>query len=241
MPGPLAGLSVLDFSWGMPGGLAGAVLADFGAEVVKIEPPAGDPFRVHPAWLSWNRGKQSVVLDLEREDGRAQAQRLAEGVDVVLESFRPGEAARLGIDYATLSARNPRLVYASISGWGQQGPLAQYPAYEGAVAARSASGRSPRPMSRADAIAAASVTRIISRARSCSTIVYPLIGSVRRDRITEPCIHQCLKCRLPVNTIARWCRSATSIAISSRTDPPGWMMAVTPACAAIWMPSGNGK
>ena len=137
MPGPLDGLIVLDFSWGMAGGLAGAVLADFGAELIKVEPPSGDPFRAHPAWLSWNRGKQSIVLDLEHAEGRAQAQQIARCADVVIESYKPGASVRLGVDYATLSALNPRLVYASITGWGQHGPLAQYPANEGAIAARS--------------------------------------------------------------------------------------------------------
>jgi len=121
----------------MAGGLATAVLADFGSDVIKIEPPAGDPFRSHPAWIAWNRGKKSAALDLKTAQGRTQAQRLAEQADVVLESFRPGVAARLGIDYATLSAINPRLVYGSISGWGQQGPLSRVAGYEGAVAAKS--------------------------------------------------------------------------------------------------------
>ena len=137
MAGPCEGLVVLDFSWGMAGGLATAVLADFGAEVIKIEPPTGDPFRRHPAWLSWNRGKKSAVADLKTAEGRNQAQRLAERADVVLESFRPGVSHRLGIDYSTLSAINPRLVYASISGWGQQGPLSQIAGYEGVIAAKS--------------------------------------------------------------------------------------------------------
>ena len=137
MTGPLDGLTVLDVSSGTAGALASAVLADFGAEVLKLEPPTGDPSRSHPAWLSWNRGKKSVVLDLTREDDRARAQQLAAGADVVIESFAPGAAAGLGVDYATLSRLNPRLVYASITGWGQEGPLAQVPASEGAIAARS--------------------------------------------------------------------------------------------------------
>ena len=137
MAGPCNGLVVLDFSWGMAGGLATAVLADFGADVVKIEPPTGDPFRSHPAWLAWNRGKKSAVLDLKTAQGRTRAQQLAEQADVVLESFRPGVASRLGIDYPTLSATHPKLVYASISGWGQHGPLKDLPGYEGAIAARS--------------------------------------------------------------------------------------------------------
>jgi formyl-CoA transferase/CoA:oxalate CoA-transferase len=121
----------------MAGGLATAVLADFGADVIKIEPPDGDPFRSHPAWLAWNRGKKSAVLDLKTAEGRSHAQRLTEQADVVIESFRPGVALRLGIDYQALSAINQRLVYASISGWGQQGPLSQVPGYEGVIAAKS--------------------------------------------------------------------------------------------------------
>ncbi|HZP45323.1 MAG TPA: CoA transferase [Candidatus Binataceae bacterium] len=136
MTGPCDGLRVLDFTWGMAGGLATAVLADFGAEVVKIEPPTGDPFRSHPAWIAWNRGKKSVVLDLKTVGGRAEAQRLAAAADVVIEAFRPGVTARLGIDYPTLAAINPSLVYGSISGWGQHGPLSQVAGYEGVVAAK---------------------------------------------------------------------------------------------------------
>jgi len=137
MAGPCDGLAVLDFSWGMAGGLATAVLADFGSDVIKIEPPAGDPFRSHPAWLAWNRGKKSAVLDLKTPEGHSQAQRLAEQADVVIESFRPGVAHRLGIDYVTLSAINPHMVYASISGWGQQGPLSHIAGYDGVIAAKS--------------------------------------------------------------------------------------------------------
>src|SRR5438477_8460304 len=137
MARPCEGLVVLDFSWGMAGALATAVLADFGADVIKIEPPAGDPFRTHPAWLGWNRGKKSAVLNLKTTDGRVAAQRLAQHADIMLEAFRPGVAGRLGIDYATLSAINPRIVYASISGWGQNGPLSQVAGYEAVVAAKS--------------------------------------------------------------------------------------------------------
>src|SRR5260370_7240737 len=107
----------------MAGGLATGVLADFGSDVIKIEPPAGDPFRSHPAWLAWNRGKKSAVLDLKTVEGRMQVQRLAEQADVVLESFRPGVAHRLGIDYATLSAIHPPLVYTSLHRSGPQRPL----------------------------------------------------------------------------------------------------------------------
>ena len=137
MPGPLTGLTVLDFSSGMAGGLAGAVFADFGAEVIKVEPPSGDPGRKEAAWIGWNRGKQSAVIDLETPEGREQARQLALRADVLLESSPPGTMARYDLGYDTLAKANPLLVYTSISGWGQHGPLAQVPASEGAIAAKS--------------------------------------------------------------------------------------------------------
>ena len=137
MPGPCSGLTVLDFSFGMPGTLATAVLADFGADVIVVEPPAGNPFRSNPTWLAWNRGKRGIVLDLKDTADRERAQTLAAQADVLVESYRPGVAERLGIGYDDLSAMNPRLVYCSISGFGRSGPLSNVKGYEGAVAARS--------------------------------------------------------------------------------------------------------
>src|SRR5262245_57322064 len=93
MPGPCAGLTVLDFSCGMPGALCTLVMADFGAEVIKVEPPGGDPFRFQPAWISWNRGKKGIVLDLSTPEGREHAIQLVGAADVLVESFRPGDQA----------------------------------------------------------------------------------------------------------------------------------------------------
>jgi crotonobetainyl-CoA:carnitine CoA-transferase CaiB-like acyl-CoA transferase len=150
MAGPCSGLTVLDFSWGMPGALATAVLADFGAEVIKVEPPTGDPYRSHPSWLAWNRGKKGVVLDLQTQDGREQAQSLARRADVLVESFRPGETESLAISYEELSKSNPYLVYCSITGFGQKGRLKNLKDYEGIVAAKTGrmfgfAGQTSRP------------------------------------------------------------------------------------------------
>jgi CoA:oxalate CoA-transferase len=136
---PLSGLRVLDLSRVLSGPYCTALLADLGAEVIKIETPGrGDdsrhfgPFRggasVYFALI--NRNKKSVALNLK--DARAQeiVLRLADKSDVVVENFRPGVAARLGMDYETLSKRNPRLVYLSISGFGQEGPHAGWAAYD---------------------------------------------------------------------------------------------------------------
>jgi crotonobetainyl-CoA:carnitine CoA-transferase CaiB-like acyl-CoA transferase len=134
--GPCTGLTVLDFSLGMPGALCTLVMADYGAEVIKVELPVGDPFRFQPAWISWNRGKKGIVLDLSTTAGREQALQLAGAADVLVESFRPGDMAAWGLAYDTLSQLCPRLIYCSITGFGQQGPLRRVKGYEGVVAAK---------------------------------------------------------------------------------------------------------
>jgi crotonobetainyl-CoA:carnitine CoA-transferase CaiB-like acyl-CoA transferase len=134
--GPCTGLTVLDFSLGMPGALCTLVMADYGAEVIKVEPPGGDPFRVQPAWISWNRGKQGMVLDLSTTAGREHALQLAGAADVLVESCRPDDMADRGLAYDTLAQLNPRLIYCSITGFGQQGPLRRVKGYEGVVAAK---------------------------------------------------------------------------------------------------------
>jgi crotonobetainyl-CoA:carnitine CoA-transferase CaiB-like acyl-CoA transferase len=130
---------VVEFSQGMAGPMVAMVLADNGAEVVKVEPPGGDWARSLPGFQMWNRGKSSVVLDLRREAGRRQAQSLAAGADVVVEDFRAGRADRFGLGYPQLASVNPGLVYCSIGGFEQGGPLEGRRAYDGVVAA--AAGR----------------------------------------------------------------------------------------------------
>ena len=130
------GLRVLDFTQGMAGSVATMVMSDFGAEVIKIEPPGGDPYRANPSSLLWNRGKKSVVLDLGTDSGRDHVRELAKTADVVIESFMPGDAEVNGIDYETLSAVNPRLVYTSITAFGTRGPYARYRPYESLVSAK---------------------------------------------------------------------------------------------------------
>ena len=136
MAGPCNGLTVLDFSIGMPGALCTLVMADYGAEVIKVEPPGGDPFRFQSAWISWNRGKKGIVLDLATVEGREQAIQLIGEADVLVESFRPGDMAQWGLSYDALAQLYPRLVYCSITGFGQEGPLRRVKGYEGVVAAK---------------------------------------------------------------------------------------------------------
>ena len=129
----LADVRVLELTQVMAGPFCGQVLADMGADVIKVEPPGGDSTRGSlgtAAFLAVNRNKRSIELDLKDDGHRAVFLRLAETADVVLENNRPGVVARLGVDYATLREVNPRLVYASISGFGQTGPYAQRPGYD---------------------------------------------------------------------------------------------------------------
>jgi crotonobetainyl-CoA:carnitine CoA-transferase CaiB-like acyl-CoA transferase len=138
--GPLSGLRVLDLSRILSGPFATMVFADLGADVIKLEnPTVGDdtrewapPYQGDQSayFLAINRNKRGIAVDLKSESGRAIAQRLADKADVLVENFRPGTAARLGLGYEELSQRNPRLIYASISGFGQTGPFSSEPGYD---------------------------------------------------------------------------------------------------------------
>jgi len=128
--GALAGLRVIDLTQVMAGPFCTMLLADFGADVIKIEPPNGDSTRTmpgavgtdSPSFNAVNRGKRSVVLDLKSEEGVGAVKALVRSADVFVENYRPGALEKLGLGYAELSAINPRLIYASISGYGQTGP-----------------------------------------------------------------------------------------------------------------------
>ncbi|MBY0276088.1 CoA transferase [Candidatus Binatia bacterium] len=147
---PLAGLRVVDLTWGLAGALATLVLADEGAEVVRVEPPGGDALRTQAAFPLWLRGKMSVVIDLRTASGRDDLLALLDGADVLVESFRPATAARLGLAPGVTAARHPRLVHASITGFGHRGPYANVKGYEGIVQAKlggmmHVAGMAPRP------------------------------------------------------------------------------------------------
>jgi crotonobetainyl-CoA:carnitine CoA-transferase CaiB-like acyl-CoA transferase len=135
--GALAGVTVLEFASYVSGPYAGMMLADLGAEVIKIESPnGGDAFRgwgpadYSATFGSVNRNKKSVVLDLKTEEGARAAFELALEADVLIENLRTGAMDRLGLGYAAVSAKNPRLVYCSITGFGGTGPYAQRPGYD---------------------------------------------------------------------------------------------------------------
>jgi crotonobetainyl-CoA:carnitine CoA-transferase CaiB-like acyl-CoA transferase len=137
--GPLQGIRVLDFTRVLAGPAASLALADLGAEIIKIEPPGGgDETRTFPPFrdgeshyfLSVNRGKKSIVLDLKSEAGVALARDLAAKCDILIENYRPGVMDRFGLGYEALSAINPGLIYCSISGFGMSGPLKDRPSFD---------------------------------------------------------------------------------------------------------------
>ena len=151
-PRPLAGVRVLDLSRVLAGPWCGQLLADYGADVIKVERPgAGDDTRGWgPPWwqpepggertasyyLAANRGKRSVAADLASADGQALVRALAADADVLIENYKVGQLARYGLDFASLADLNPRLVYCSITGYGQDGPYAQRPGYDFAIQAQ---------------------------------------------------------------------------------------------------------
>ena len=133
--GPLTGLRVIDCSWGTAGPRATGMLADYGADVIRVEPPGGDPYRAKlaVAYSAFNRGKRSIVLDLRTGTDRDVLLRLIGSADVFVQSWRPGVAERLGLGYDTIRQLSPSLVYCSISGFGADGPLRALPGYEPVV------------------------------------------------------------------------------------------------------------
>ena len=163
MPGPMEGVKVVELGVWVAGPAAGGILGDWGADIIKIEPPGiGDPSRLfagmlgadmpfNPIFENDNRNKRSVVIDLTKPAGQALAYELIDGADVFLSNVRTASLARLGLDPDTLRARNPRLVYASITGYGLEGPDADRAAYDiaafwarsGIAAALTQPGQSP--------------------------------------------------------------------------------------------------
>ncbi|MBW7921448.1 MAG: CoA transferase [Rubellimicrobium sp.] len=161
--GILSGYRVLDCSIAMAGPFAAQRLGDLGADVVKIEPPQGEwqrhvsaggaqGNRVNVSFLSLNRNKRSLAVDLKSPDGRAVLLELVKTADVFLQNYRPGVARRLGIDYESLSAINPRLVYVSMSGYGEDGPYVDWPGQDlilqglsGAMLSAGREGEAPNP------------------------------------------------------------------------------------------------
>jgi crotonobetainyl-CoA:carnitine CoA-transferase CaiB-like acyl-CoA transferase len=137
MPGALDGIRVLDLSWGIAGPLGVLLLAEQGADVVKVEPPGGDPFRAYDGARVWNRSRRSLTVDLKSDEGRDVMRKLVATADVIVESFRPGVMDRLGFGYESLHAEFPRLIYLSVPAYPDGHRMAQRPGYDALVQASS--------------------------------------------------------------------------------------------------------
>jgi CoA:oxalate CoA-transferase len=144
--GPFSGVTVIDLSHVLAGPFGTTILCDLGARVIKVEPPGhGDDTRTYGPFVSGqslyfsfvNRGKESIILNLKEDADRQIFFNMVRKADVVVENYRPGTMDKLGLSYETLSKMNPRLIYASNSGFGQTGPLAKYPAYDTIIQAMS--------------------------------------------------------------------------------------------------------
>ncbi|MEO1027958.1 MAG: CoA transferase, partial [Pseudomonadota bacterium] len=137
----LEGLKVIEYATYMAAPGAGSILSDWGAEVIKVEPPGGDPIRGffktigtdftdNPVFDFDNRGKKSIIIDTRQPEGAALLKQMAETADVFLTNVRPGGLARSGLDYDSLKSANPKLVYCSLTGYGLEGPDADRPGFD---------------------------------------------------------------------------------------------------------------
>jgi crotonobetainyl-CoA:carnitine CoA-transferase CaiB-like acyl-CoA transferase len=184
----LDGIRVVDLSQIAAGPYATSMLGDFGADVIKVEPPEGDPLRkVDEAFgpgesaysFAVNRSKRSIRLDLKRPEGQAVLDRLLEGADVFLVSMRPSATRRLGLDFDTLHQRFPRLVYCSISGWGEDGPLAGRPGMDILAQARGGTMGTTGEPGRTPVKVAPAIADFLASYLACNGI---LLGLRVRDR-----------------------------------------------------------
>jgi crotonobetainyl-CoA:carnitine CoA-transferase CaiB-like acyl-CoA transferase len=184
----LDGLKVIDLSVFLPGPYLTMALADHGAEVIKVEPPGeGDHSRYIGAsdgptsifFRNVNRGKKSIVIDLKSAEGRESLLTLCDTADVFVESYRPGVMARLGIDYTAVSARNPRIVYCSISAFGQDGPYRDRPAHDLATMAFSGALSITLGRDGAPAMPGVAIADIVSSLQALSGVLMALL---RREK-----------------------------------------------------------
>ena len=218
--GKLSGITVVDLTQFLPGPMMTGMMADQGARIIKIEPPAGDPARDqapfeagHSVWFAnLNRGKESVVLDLKDEDGRARLRTLIETADVFVEGFRPGVMARLGFDYASVKAVNRAIIYCSITAFGQEGELADHPAHDLAVQALAGflsvnDGPDGTPV-----VPGAASADIATGLTALSAVLMALVG---RNRTGEGAYIDIAM----FDSLLPWCAHTASSAIASGAPP----------------------
>ncbi len=207
MQGACAGLRVLDLTEGIAGPLASMILADFGAEVVRVVPPGGSPDADAPGAVLLNRGKEQLELDVHSDAGREEFLARAGSVDVVIESMGAGLADRAGIGYDALAARNPRLVYCSVTSFGSSGPLAHVSADDGLIMAKAGTFRDQpgwfedgsRPVFRAPRDASFFAAMLVVQGVLAAVMVADVTG---KGQHVETSMLRALACR--INPKVRW-------------------------------------
>jgi CoA:oxalate CoA-transferase len=222
--GKLSGIRVVDLSQFLPGPMMSVMMADQGAEVIKVEPAHGDPAREqapfdtydgekHSVWFAnLNRGKKSVVLDLKSESGKAKLRALIETADVFLESFRPGVMKRLGFDYGAVKAIKPDIVYCSISAFGQSGALAHHPAHDMAVQALAGFLAVNDGPDGAPVVPGAASADLASGLTALSGVLMALLG---RERTGEGAYIDCAM----FDSLLPWCAHTAGSAIAGGESP----------------------
>ncbi len=222
--GKLSGIKVVDLSQFLPGPMMTVMMADQGAQVVKVEPAHGDPARdqapfdtygdgEHSVWFAnLNRGKHSVVLDLKSEEGKAALRDLIADADVFVEGFRPGVMKRLGFDYDSVKAIKPDIVYCSISAFGQEGALAHHPAHDMAVQALAGflavnDGPDGTPV-----VPGAPSADMASGLTALSAVLMAIVG---RDRTGEGAYIDCAM----FDSLLPWCAHTAGSAIAGGESP----------------------
>lgn len=218
--GKLKGIKVVDLTQFLPGPMMSVMMADQGAEVIKVEPLTGDPARAmepkeagHSVWFAnLNRGKKSMALDLKTEEGKAALAELCRDADVFVEGFRPGVMGRLGFDYEAVKRIKPDIIYCSISAFGQDGALAHHPAHDMAVQALAGflsvnDGPDGTPV-----VPGAASADIASGLTALSSVLMALIG---RDRTGEGAYIDCAM----FDSLLPWCVHTAGSAIAGGEGP----------------------
>ncbi|WP_298468640.1 CoA transferase [uncultured Erythrobacter sp.] len=218
--GRLSGITVVDLTQFLPGPMMTVMMADHGARVIKVEPKAGDPAREmepreagHSVWFAnLNRGKESVVLDLKSDAGKAALADLCREADVFVEGFRPGVMKRLGFDYDSVKAIKPDIVYCSISAFGQDGALAHHPAHDMAVQALAGflsvnDGPDGTPV-----VPGAPSADMAAGLTALSAVLMAIVG---RDRTGEGAYIDCAM----FDSLLPWCAHTAGSAIAGGESP----------------------
>lgn len=222
--GRLSGIRVIDLTQFLPGPMMTVMMADQGAEVIKIEPAGGDPARdqgpfdsydgaQHSVWFAnLNRGKRSMVLDLKSETGKAALRELIAGADVFVEGFRPGVMQRLGFDYANVRAIRPGIVYCSISAFGQDGAMAHHPAHDMAVQALSGFLAVNMGLNEGPVVPGVPSADLAAGLTALSGVLMALLG---RERTGEGAHIDCAM----FDSLLPWCAHIAGSAISGGAAP----------------------